>query len=31
MSKNEVAVSLLNVDQEGAVSMFYKLETAKID
>ena len=31
MSKNEVAVSLLNVDQEGAVSMFYILETAKID
>ena len=29
MSKNEVAVSVLNVDSEGAISLFYKLETAK--
>ena len=31
MSKNEVAVSVLNVDSEGAISLFYKLETAKVD
>ena len=31
MGKNEVAVSLLNVDVEGAISLFYNLETAKVD
>ncbi len=31
MNKNEVAVSVLNVDSEGAISLFYKLETAKVD
>ena len=31
MSKNEVAVSVLNVDSDGAISLFYKLETAKVD
>lgn len=31
MGKNEVAVSLLNVELEGAINMFYNLETAKID
>lgn len=31
MGKNEVAVSLLNVESEGAISLFYNLETAKID
>ena len=31
MEKNEVAVSLLNVELEGAINLFYNLETAKID